>query len=185
MRPSQTPQFPWQKVSIDFVGPLPVTKRGFNSFMSVICNLTCMCHLVPCKTTDTASDVARRFLRDVVRLNGLPETLVSDRDVRFTSKFWKSLCERLRTRLLMTSAFNPKANGKVVRLHHALGDILRAVVNVRQDDWDEALDVAELAINDTPTRSTGVTPFESNYGRHPRTPLAAAVGAAEARVPAA
>ena len=91
MRPSQTPRFPWERVSIDFVGPLPVTKRGFNSFMSVICNLTCMCHLVPCKTTDTASDVARRFLRDVVRLHGLPETLVSDRDVRFTSKFWKSL----------------------------------------------------------------------------------------------
>jgi len=108
------------------------------------------------------------------------------RDTRFTLKFWKAMCKLIGSRLKMACAFHPGSNGKVERMHHALGDILRCVVNARQDDWEAALPMAELAINDSPSAATGFTPFQACYGRDPRTPLAAATGTIdEETVPAA
>jgi len=183
---SSTPTAPWDRVSIDFVGPLPKSAQDHDSIFTVICDLTGVVHLIPCCTTDSAYQVAQRFLREVVRLHGVPAAIRSDRDARFTSKFWRALCKLIGSRLKMACAFHPQSNGKVERMHHALGDILRCVVNARQDDWEAALPMAELAINDSPSAATGFTPFQACYGRDPRTPLTAATGTEDGeQVPAA
>lgn len=84
------PEHPWDSIGVDFVGPFP-SCLGYNDLLVVICRLTSMISLTPMKVTDTSSDVAWLLLRDIVRLHGVPRSIVSDRDSKFTAKFWREL----------------------------------------------------------------------------------------------
>jgi hypothetical protein len=127
-------------------------------------------------TTDevTAEGVAALFLGTVFRHHGLPLELVSDRDPRFTSAFWRSLAERLGTRLNMSTAAHPQTDGQTERANRTIEDMLRAYVSPFQDDWDQHLVAVEFAYNEAKQESTGMSPFFLNYGKHPRTPLSLA-----------
>jgi transposase InsO family protein len=164
------PPRPWHTFGMDWVGPLPRTAGGHDCILNVVCHHSGMVHFIPCSGTDTAADVARRVMEDVVRLHGLPEVVVSDRDPKLTSKFWSSLCDRLGTRLAMSCAYRPQTDGKVERANAVLAEVLRCFVNARMDDWDEHLAAAELAVNSSVSDVTGFTPFFANYGFHPKLP---------------
>jgi hypothetical protein len=70
---------------MDFVGPFPKS-QGYNYLWVIICQMTSMVHLVPVMTTVTASELSWKYLREIVRLHGLPNTIISDRDSKFTSR---------------------------------------------------------------------------------------------------
>ena len=106
----------------------------------------------------------------MVRLHGVPQVLISDRDPRFTSTFWRALCSRLGTRLAMSSAFHPQSDGKTERLNAVVEEILRCYVSARQDDWVSHLALVEFAINASQHTSTGMSPFMANYGFQPQAP---------------
>ncbi len=80
----------WLSIAMDFTGPFP-TSLGYNYLWVIICRLTSNVHLIPIKTTTNALELAFIFLREVVRLHRLPHSIVSDRDSKFTSKFWHEL----------------------------------------------------------------------------------------------
>src|SRR5262249_31688570 len=82
------PNQPWESIGMDFIGPFPKSK-GKDYLLLVICRLTSMVHLIPTKTTATAKEIAWLFLKEVVRLHRLPKSIVSDRDSKFTAKFWQ------------------------------------------------------------------------------------------------
>jgi hypothetical protein len=129
-----------------------------------------MVHFAPTKTKATAPDVARIFFDVIFRLHGIPKVIVSDRDSRFTSRFWKALFNNLGTKLAMSTAFHPQTDGQTERANRTLEDMLRAYTNYRQDNWDQHLSAAEFACNAAPNASTGLSPFYLNYGQHPCTP---------------
>lgn len=87
---------------MDFIGPFPKSD-GHDYLWVIICRLTSMVHLIPVNTTTTATELAVIYVREVVRLHGLPETIVSDRDSKFTSVFWKEVHRLLGTKLLMST----------------------------------------------------------------------------------
>jgi hypothetical protein len=95
---------------MDFVGPFPES-NGYDYLWVVLCQLTSIVHLVPIHTTMTASKLAWQYIWEIVRLHGLLETIVSDWDSKFTSKFWHKTHKLLGTKLLMSTSFHPQTDG--------------------------------------------------------------------------
>ncbi|OJT05306.1 Transposon Ty3-I Gag-Pol polyprotein, partial [Trametes pubescens] len=158
---------PWTSISMDFVGLFPLS-HGYDYIWVIVCRLTSMVHLIPVRTTDTAADLALVYLREVIRLHGLPESIVSDRDSKFTSKFWKELHRLMGAKLLMSTSFHPQTDGLSERTIRSITQILRAIVSPNQLDWYEKLPLAEFALNSATSATTGFAPFELNYGYLPR-----------------
>lgn len=149
---------------MDFIVQLPKTKAGFDAIVVFVDTFSKMTHFAPTKTTASAPDTARLFFDHIFRLHGLPKSIVSDRDAKFTSKFWKSLFQTLGTKLAMSTAFHPQTDGQTERANRTLEDMLRAFTSYRQDDWDLHLTAAEFACNNAPNASTGMSPFKINSG---------------------
>jgi hypothetical protein len=161
------PTRPWGSIAMDFVGPFPES-NGSDYLWVVICRLTSMVHLVPIRTTTTASELAWLYIREIVRLHGLAETIVSDRDSKFTSKFWRETHKLLGTKLLMSTSFHPQTDGASERAIRSVAQILRAMVRPDQRDWTEKVPMVEFALNSAISSSSGFAPFELNYGCMPR-----------------
>lgn len=160
------PVRPWQSISMDFVGPFPESE-GFDYLWVIVCRMTAATHLVPIRTTTTASELAWLFLRDITRLHGVPESIVSDRDPKFTSKFWREFVRLIGTKLLMSTAFHPQTDGMSERTIRTVTQILRAMVRPDQTDWVKKVPMVEFALNSSVSSTTGFAPFELNYGYMP------------------
>jgi len=121
--------------------------------------------------TMSAADFAQLFLEYYVRLHGLPNIIVSDRDVHFTSDFWRKLMEIWKTKLAMSTAFHPQTDGLAEKANSIVERYLRAYKTNRQRSWDKLLSLAEFAYNSTIQTAIKMTPFEADIGYVPRMPL--------------
>nr|GAT56033.1 predicted protein [Mycena chlorophos] len=160
------PERPWQSIAMDFVGPFPKSGQ-YDYLWVVICRLTSMVHLIPVHTRMRASELARVYVREIVRLHGLPESIVSDRDPKFTSAFWREVHRILGAKLLMSTAFHPQTDGATERANRTIAQILRAMISPDQKDWEGALPMTEFAINASVRAATGYSPFDLNCGYTP------------------
>ena len=156
---------------MDFITSLPKTAAGHDGIFVVVDRLSKRVHLAPVSMTITAPQFALLFADVVFKHHGLPLTIVSDRDPRFTSEFWKSFTSLMGTRLNMSTAFHPQTDGQTERVNRQLEQVLRHVVNARHDNWDQHLSIVEFALNNHTSQSTGYTPFFLDTGRNPITPL--------------
>ena len=111
--PLSVPTRPWESISMDFVGGLPVSKKGNDYLYVVMDRFSKMCILIPCKKTITGQGAADLFFNHVWIHFGLPTSIISDRDSRFLGKFWTSLWERMDTRLKRSTAFHPQIDGQI------------------------------------------------------------------------
>ncbi|KAL4037875.1 hypothetical protein IC575_001476 [Cucumis melo] len=148
---------------MDFITGLPRTLRGFTVIWVVVDRLTKSAHFVPGKSTYTASKWAQLYMSEIVRLHGVPVSIVSDRDARFTSKFWKGLQTAMGTRLDFSTAFHPQTDGQTERLNQVLEDILRACALEFPGSWDSHLNLMEFAYNNSYQATIGMTSFEALY----------------------
>nr|KYP45640.1 Transposon Ty3-I Gag-Pol polyprotein [Cajanus cajan] len=130
-----------------------------------------MNHFIPCHKIDDASNIARVFFKEVVRLHSLPKTIMSDGDTKFLSHFWKTLWSRLGTKLLFSTTCQPQTDGKIKVVNRSLTTMLRAVLKGNHKSWDECLPHVEFAYNRVVHKTTKISPFEVIYGFNPFTPL--------------
>jgi transposase InsO family protein len=171
LQPIPVPGRRWEVVTLDLITGLPATEGGNDAIAVFVDKLTKMVRLVACQETDGAQEVANHFVDAVFRSHGVPKTLLTDRDPRFTSNLFREISKLLGVKQAMSTAFHPQTDGQTERVNRVVEEMLRHFVQPRLDDWDQHLAMVEFAINNAYQESTGNTPFFLNYGQHPLTPV--------------
>jgi hypothetical protein len=167
LQPLQIPGRRWESISMDLITDLPPSVNQNDSILVVVDRLSKMCHLEACTKTITSAGVARIIESRVFRYHGMPLSIVSDRDVRFTSQVWEALHARLGIQLRRSTPQHPQTDGQTENANGVLEDTLRHFVGPYQNNWEELLPVAELAMNNAWNTTIQNTPFMLNFGQNP------------------
>jgi len=161
----------WQRIGINCITDLPVLGRGHDCVVTFANHMTKRVHWRTCTITIDATAFALIFNDDIVHLHGVPQEVVSDRDVRFTADYWREVARILKTKLLMSRAFHPKMDGLSEDSNKMVVRYLRAFATHDQANWDDHLTQAEYTYNSSVHRSTKLTPFELDLGYESPLPL--------------
>ena len=171
LQPIPIPKAKWEEMTMDLITDLPPTRNGYDAIVTFVDRLSKEVHFAPTTKKVDAFGLARIFRTTIYRHHGMPKAIISDRDDRFLSHFWRALFSVVGTDLKFSTAYHPQSDGQSERANRTLEEYLRHYINPLQDNWDEYLDLAEYAINDSINPSTGYTPFYLTYGQHPNTAL--------------
>ncbi|GJT98647.1 putative reverse transcriptase domain-containing protein [Tanacetum coccineum] len=170
----QQPEIPvwkWERITMDFIVGLPRTPSGYDSIWVIVDRLTKSAHFLPVKTTDSMEKLTQLYLKEIVCRHGVPISIISDRDSKFASRFWRSLQGALGTQLDMSTAYHPQTDGQSERTIQTLEDMLRACVIDFGGSWDRHLPLVEFSYNNSYHASIKAAPFEALYGRKCRSPV--------------
>ncbi|MCO5552407.1 hypothetical protein L7F22_005918 [Adiantum nelumboides] len=172
LQPLPIPDSPWESISMDFIFGLPKSIHGNTGIWTIVDRFSKQAHFIPVKKTNKAHQMAILFISQIFKYHGLPTSIVSDRDSRMTSNFWKGLFENLGTRLNFSSAYNPQTDGQSEIANLTILDLLKSYVTKvdQRSQWEKYLPLVEYAYNNTVHTSTRKAPFEVIEGR-PKIPL--------------
>ncbi|CDJ31595.1 LOW QUALITY PROTEIN: uncharacterized protein EMH_0009550 [Eimeria mitis] len=159
-------QHPYLRICHD---DLPRTITGNDTVLVFVDSLSKMAHFAPTRKTVSAADMVVLLADRLIRYHGFPDTLISDRDPRFTSEVWEALCSRFNIRRAMSSPYHPQTDGQTERVNPTLEQMLRTYIQTDEQEWENLLPALELAYNNTPHSSTELSPFEVMIGENPVT----------------
>ncbi|GJS48670.1 putative reverse transcriptase domain-containing protein [Tanacetum coccineum] len=155
----------YEGIAMDFVTKLPRTSSGHDTIWVIMDRLTKSAHFLPMRKDYKMDRLARLYLNEIVARHGVPISIISDRDSRFTSRFWQSMQEALGTRLDMSTTYHPQTDGQSEHTIQTLEDMLRACVLDFGGSWDVDLPLVEFLYNKSYHSSVRCAPFEALYGR--------------------
>jgi hypothetical protein len=158
------PKRPWESVSMDFMVSLPPS-RGFNAIMVVVDQFSKMVHFIPTKDEAMTQETNKLFFTHVFKHHGLPKDVVSDRDPKFTNKFWRTLWKRMGSEFKMSTSFHPQTDGQTERVNLVIQQFLRNYVAADQQDWVDHLELAEFCYNNSEHSANWVHPFSNGDGQ--------------------
>ena len=167
----EVPEWKWEHINMDFVTGLPKVSQGLDAIWVIVDRLTKSAHFLPIRENFSLERLAGMYINEIVRLHGMPVSIVSDRDPRFTSRFWISLQKAMGTELRFSSAYHPQTDGQSERTIQTLEDLLRLCVLDFKGSWDKYLPLVEFSYNNSYQASIGMAPFEALYGRKCRSPI--------------
>ena len=166
LQPLPVPAQIWEDISLDFITGLPRSK-GYEAVLVVVDRLSKYSHFIPLKHPYTARTVVELFIREVVRLHGVPSSVISDRDSLFMSVFLKEFFRLQGTVLKMSTSYHPQMDGQTEVTNRCLETYLRCFIGDKPRSWVQWLSWAEYWFNTTYHASIDITPFEAVYGRKP------------------
>ncbi|TYH01444.1 hypothetical protein ES288_A09G058800v1 [Gossypium darwinii] len=165
------PEWKWDRVTMDFVSGLPLSSRKKDAIWVVVDRLTKSTHFILVRSDYSLDKLVELYISDIVRLHGVPLPIVSDRDPRFTLRFWKKLQDALGTKLHFNTAFHPQIDGQSEWIIQILEDMLRCCILEFEGTWEQYLRLIEFAYNNSFQSSIKKAPHEALYGRKCRKPL--------------
>ena len=171
LQPLEVTEWKWEHVTMDFVTHLPRTQQKHDAVWVIVNRLMKSAHFLAVRMTFTLERFCQLYIREIVRLHGVPVSIVSDRDPRFREHFWKSFQKAMGTRLTMSTAFHPQTDDQSERTIQVLEDMLRACFLDHKGSWEEHLPLVEFAYNNSYQVSIQMAPYEALYGRPCRSPL--------------
>ncbi|GKA23318.1 putative reverse transcriptase domain-containing protein [Tanacetum coccineum] len=178
----QQPKIPvwkWEGIAVDFVTKLPRTSSGHDTIWVIVDRLTKSAHFLPMREDYKMERLVRLYLNEIVARHGVPISIISDRNSRFTSRFWQSIQEALGTRLDMSTAYHPQTDGQSERTIQTLENMLRVCVLDFRGSWDVHLPLVEFSYNNSYHSSVRCASFEDcmkSYADKRRKPLEFSVG---------
>ena len=184
LQPLPIPEKPWENISMDFITGFPKV-RDIKFVFVVVDRFSKYAVFIPAPNACPAKKAAKLFFSNVVKHFGLPRDIVSDRDARFTSKFWVELFKLLGSELKFSTTNHPQTDGQTKRINALLEEYLRHYVTATQKNWVDLMDTAQLCYNLQRSSATGMSPFELAIGVQPRMPLEVAKQKAGGNNPAA
>nr|GEZ62300.1 putative reverse transcriptase domain-containing protein [Tanacetum cinerariifolium] len=170
----QQPEIPvwkWEWITMDFVSGLSRTPSGYDTIWVIVDRLTKSSYFLPTKKTDSMEKLTRIYLKEIVCRNGVPVSIILDRDSHFTSRFWRSLQEAFGTSLDMRTAYHPQTDGQSDKTIETLEDMLRACMIDFGSTWDHHLPFVEFSYNNSYHASIKAAPYKALYGRKYRSPV--------------
>nr|GFB30114.1 reverse transcriptase domain-containing protein [Tanacetum cinerariifolium] len=165
------PEWKWEKITMDFITKLPKTTNGYDTIWVIIDRLTKSAHFLPMRENDPIEKLMKLYMKELVTRHGVPVSIISNRDGRFTSLFWQALHKALGTRLDMSTAYHPETDGQSERTIRTLEDMLRVSVIDFGKSWDRHQPLVEFSYNNSYHTSIKAAPFEVLYGRKCRSPV--------------
>ncbi|MCX6042642.1 MAG: RNase H-like domain-containing protein, partial [Caldilinea sp.] len=168
LQPIPAPTRKFGLITLDFVTHLPPCD-GLTAILIMVDKLTKRILLAPCTDNTDAPATAKLFYESVVRHQGLPDAIISDRGPQFTSAFWHSLHDLCDTKVRHSTAYHPQSDGQSEKAVRTVVDALRCLC-LDYPNWVQALPGIEFAYNNSVNPTTGETPFKLIYGEHPRAP---------------
>ncbi|KAI3682301.1 hypothetical protein L1987_82192 [Smallanthus sonchifolius] len=161
----EIPMWKWENLAMNFITKLPRTSSGHDSIWVIIDRLTKSAHFLPIREDYRVEKLARIYIDEIVSHHRIPLNIISDRDSRFTSRFWQSLQSALGTRLDLSAAYHPQTDGQTERTIQTLEDMLRACVIDFCGNWNSHLPLIEFSYNNSYHTSINMAPLEALYGR--------------------
>lgn len=167
MKITDTPRESFDKIQMDIVGPLPVTKNGNKYLLTIQDNLTKYSDAIPVATID-ATTIALAFANNFICRFGCPKVIHTDQGSNFISHTLKIFCKVFKIRQIKSTAFRPQSLGSLERAHHVFVEYLKHYCKAK--DWDEWVKFAMFSYNTSVHESTGYTPYELIFGKKARIP---------------
>ena len=149
---------------MDFVTKLPRTVKKHDFIMVVVEKLTKASHFFPIKSTHKETNIAEIYMQEIAKLHGVPKTIVSDKDSKFTSNFWKGLFKGFGTSLKFITTYHLETNGQTKRVNYLIEDMLRIYVMDKPSKSKDYLHLVEFYYNNGYQASLKMSPFEPLYG---------------------
>ncbi|KAD6119070.1 hypothetical protein E3N88_10341 [Mikania micrantha] len=171
VQPLEVLEWKWEHITMDFITKLPLTTKRHDAIWVIVDRLTKSAHFLPIRETYTSEKLSELFVKEIITRHGVPVSIVSDRDTRFVSRFWKQFHESMGTRLNISTAYHPQTDGQSERTIQTLEDMLRACIIDFGGSWDDHLPLVEFSYNNSYHASIGMPPYEALYGRRCRTPV--------------
>ncbi|CAA0828421.1 Unknown protein [Striga hermonthica] len=184
LQPLPIPDKPFQSLSLDFIDGFPKVK-GMASVLVIVDRFSKYGIFIAAPGTCSVDLAAELVFKHVVKYFGMPDDIVSDRDPRFTGRFWTTMFNLMGTELKFSTAYHPQTDGQTERMNQLLEEYLRHYVTASQDNWVELLYMTQFCYNLHKSSATGMSPFELVYGQQPQLPHDVAVQRTGGKCPAA